>query len=80
MADPNEDLDDMDWYDDVPNEVVPPFDLCKRVLVDEDLHDVHRLARRPDSSLDGLRPYTTPRQLEDIHLHFVGVWDKHHGF
>ena len=87
MPDLFDDMDQPDWQDqpdafDHPNDVTPPFDLCQPLAVpfDADLHEIHHQARKPDSSLDVLRPYTTPRQLEDLHLHFLGVWDKHHGF
>jgi hypothetical protein len=71
-------------YDDdgceIPNEVTPPFDLREEFIGPLDIHEAHRRAQVPDSSLDSIRPYTTPRQIEDLHAYFVGVWDKHHGF
>lgn len=88
MPDLFDDMDQPDWQDepdagDYPNDVVPPFDLFTDApfgTTDGDHHERFRAARKPDSSLDPLRPYTTPQQLEDLHLHFLGVWDKHHGF
>jgi hypothetical protein len=66
--------------EEFPNETTPPFDVCEDFIGPVDVHEAHRRARTPDSSLDPLRPYTTPRQLEDLHLYFIDVWDKHHGF
>lgn len=74
--------DDGRVAEDYPNKVIPPFDVCQPLAVpfDADIHEIYHRARKPDSSLDPLRPYTTPGQLEDLHLLFLGVWDKHHGF
>jgi hypothetical protein len=65
---------------DPPNEVTPPFDAFGGLLGPTDAHQAHRWAREPDSSLNGIKPYVTPRQLDDLHLLFLGIYDKHHGF
>ena len=62
------------------NEMVPPFDAYEDFIGPTDIHEAHRRARVPDSSLDLLREHATPDQLDDLHAYFVGVWDKHHGF
>jgi hypothetical protein len=72
--------DDQDDLGDCPNEIIPPFDVFEDFVGPTDLHEAYRRARTPDSSLDPLRPFTTPEQLDDLHAYFVGVWDKHHGF
>ena len=77
---PDDDLDDMSWYEDGDNEVVPPFDMFDRFIIDEDIHEVEHMARKPDSSLDPIREFVSTDQLNDLHAHFIGVWDKHHGF
>ena len=65
---------------DPPNEVTPPFDAFHSFAGPRDMHEAARWAREPDSSLNALKPYTTPRQLDDLHLLFLGIYDKHHGF
>lgn len=65
-------------YDD--NDPQPPFDVFNGMLGPQDPHEAYRWAREPDSSLNGLKKYATPRQIEDLHLYFLGVYDKHHGF
>lgn len=80
IGDVIDDLDDEEDPGQGDNDVTPPFDVCERFIGPLDPHEAHRRAQVPDSSLDPLRPYTTPQQLDDLHAYFIGVWDKHHGF
>lgn len=73
-------VDNDDDYDH-PNETTPPFDACHSGFVGPvDMHEARRWAREPDSSLNGLKEHVDPGVIDDLHVYFLGVYEKHHGF